>query len=105
MIGSVLSSYTETDQTQPVIAKCISEMEDSIDSWTAEIPPQSSFILPGGTVSAAQCHVCRTVCRRAERRIISLSHHVLLSPRYLILYEQVVRLLLCFVTLFKHKGE
>lgn len=80
VIGSVLSTYTETDQTLPVIAKRISEMEDSIDSWTAEIPSQSSFILPGGTVSAAQCHVCRTVCRRAERRIISLSHQVLLSP-------------------------
>ena len=105
MIGSVLSSYTETDQTQPVIAKCISEMEDSIDSWTAEIPPQSSFILPGGTVSAAQCHVCRTVCRPCRKTDYLIISSCFAISRYLILYEQVVRLLLCFVTLFKHKGE
>ena len=37
------------------------------------IPAQHEFIYPGGSLMSAQCHVCRTVCRRAERRIITLS--------------------------------
>ncbi len=47
-------------------------MEASIDRLQAETPPLSSFVLPGGCPAAAQCHVCRTVCRRAERRLVAL---------------------------------
>lgn len=50
----------------------IAAIEQQIDYMNASIPPLNSFILPGGNIAAAQCHVCRTVCRRAERRIISL---------------------------------
>ena len=38
----------------------------------AELPQMRAFILPGGTRAAAVCHVCRTVCRRAERRVLAL---------------------------------
>ncbi len=47
-------------------------LEDEIDNINASIPPQTAFILPGGSHEAAICHVCRTVCRRAERRIFFL---------------------------------
>lgn len=47
-------------------------LEDEIDAINASIPPQTAFILPGGSHEAALCHVCRTVCRRAERRIFFL---------------------------------
>lgn len=47
-------------------------LEDEIDAINASIPPQTAFILPGGSHEAAICHVCRTVCRRAERRIFFL---------------------------------
>src|SRR3712207_7779454 len=42
----------------------------------AELAPLKSFVLPGGTPAAAQLHVCRTVCRRAERRTIDCGDEV-----------------------------
>jgi cob(I)alamin adenosyltransferase len=51
----------------------IAYLEQQIDHFEAELPPLKQFILPGGTAFAAALHVARTVCRRAERRTITLS--------------------------------
>lgn len=51
----------------------VREMESWIDEATAEAGPLRHFILPGGTHGAAQLHVARTVCRRAERSVVELS--------------------------------
>jgi cob(I)alamin adenosyltransferase len=48
-------------------------LEQHIDALNTQLPERLGFILPGGCVSACQAHVCRTVCRRAERRIAALS--------------------------------
>ena len=48
------------------------ELEHLLDELNAGLPPLKEFILPGGCTAAAACHVARTVCRRAERRICSL---------------------------------
>ena len=48
-------------------------LEQRIDQMNASLPEPQGFILPGGTMAAAQCHVCRTVCRRAERCIDALA--------------------------------
>jgi cob(I)alamin adenosyltransferase len=53
--------------------KRISEIEESIDSFNANLKPLEEFILPGGTKCAAYCHLARTVCRRAERKLIQLN--------------------------------
>ncbi len=45
-------------------------LEHACDEVNADLPALKSFVLPGGTPAAAQLHVCRTVCRRAERRTI-----------------------------------
>ena len=45
-------------------------LEKLTDEYNAQLPVLNSFILPGGSMAAAQCHVCRAVCRRAERRIV-----------------------------------
>ena len=55
-------------------------LEQEVDTILAELPERQGFILPGGTQEAAQAHVCRTVCRRAERRIVALSEVALVSP-------------------------
>ena len=47
-------------------------LEDIIDQMTAELAPLKHFILPGGTFTAAQLHLARTVCRRAERAVTAL---------------------------------
>ena len=51
----------------------IADLESEIDLVEASLPPQRSFILPGGNKATAQCHICRTVCRRAERCCVALS--------------------------------
>ena len=50
----------------------IEELERGIDAMEAELAPLRSFILPGGTLAAAQLHVARTICRRAERLVVAL---------------------------------
>jgi cob(I)alamin adenosyltransferase len=47
-------------------------IEHALDEVNAELEPLRSFVIPGGTPAAAQLHVCRTVCRRAERRAIAV---------------------------------
>ncbi len=61
---SASSTLTEED---------VNTLENLIDSFTRKMPPNTSFVLPGGCTAAAQAHVCRAVCRRAERSVISLS--------------------------------
>lgn len=51
----------------------ISALEKAIDAMEKDLPRLASFILPGGHAGASQCHIARTVCRRAERQIIRLS--------------------------------
>ena len=55
-------------------------LEQEVDTIMKELPERQGFILPGGTSAAAQAHVCRTVCRRAERRIVALSEVAVVSP-------------------------
>lgn len=58
----------------------IEALEHDIDVILPTLPELHSFVLPGGTIAASQCHVCRTVCRRAERRIIALSRESEIAP-------------------------
>jgi cob(I)alamin adenosyltransferase len=50
----------------------VEALEQTIDRLEGELPPLRRFILPGGSAAGAQLHVARTVCRRAERRVVSL---------------------------------
>src|SRR5215470_10817300 len=51
----------------------VSRLEAEIDALNAELSPLRSFVLPGGTPAAAHLHLARTICRRAERRVVELS--------------------------------
>lgn len=75
-IGSHLASDGTADKYLPVLEESlIEDLEKAIDRMTALLPPLKSFILPGGNARIAAAHICRTVCRRAERRIVTLSQH------------------------------
>lgn len=60
-------------QRSVVTSEQVAEIEREIDYVDSLLPPLRAFVLPGGGRGAAVCHVCRTVCRRAERRILSLA--------------------------------
>ena len=55
-----------------ITAEDVREIELWIDAMQAELPPMRAFVLPAGGESVCRCHVCRTVCRRAERRMIEV---------------------------------
>jgi cob(I)alamin adenosyltransferase len=64
----------------------IEGLEQTLDAFNADLPPLKDFILPGGGLAAAHCHLARTICRRAEREVVTLSHHDAVRPeaiRYL----------------------
>lgn len=62
------------------------KLEQAIDTFESELSPLKTFVLPGGTRAAAYLHMARTVCRRAERRLVALSADETVRPelvRYL----------------------
>ena len=64
----------------------IQRLEDTLDRFNADLRPLADFILPGGGMAAAQAHLARTIVRRAEREVVTLSHHDAVRPeaiRYL----------------------
>ena len=74
-IGSMLASDStkKTNKIENRISDdCIKKIEDAIDSIDSEVPEMKSFVFPGGSRAAALAHVCRTVCRRAERMMFHL---------------------------------
>lgn len=75
-----VGTHLATDQSQTPLYESaklrdgeIEFLEQQIDRIMQELPGREGFVLPGGCHSAALAHVCRTVCRRAERRAITLS--------------------------------
>ena len=82
-----IGTHLATDQSlTPLYASAklpqgvVGDLEKAIDRLNAQLPEPQGFILPGGTQAAAQCHVCRTVCRRAERRICELAATAIVGP-------------------------
>ena len=59
----------------------VARLERALDAFNKDLPPLKDFILPGGSRAAALAHVARTVCRRAERRIVTLARKKSAPPR------------------------
>lgn len=71
-IGSYLAAESDDHPSLPILDESfVIDLETAIDTMDKELEPMKSFILPSGSKAISQCHVCRTVCRRAERRIIA----------------------------------
>ena len=81
-LGSLLA--TDPDAVHPQQAQIagadIEQLEAEIDRMNAVLPALRSFVLPGGTRLNAELHVCRTVCRRAERIVTALARQEEVSP-------------------------
>ena len=87
-LGSILA--TEADQVgdrQPrIVDTDVEQLEREIDRTNVELKKLKSFVLPGGCRANAELHLCRTICRRAERRLVALKRDVEISDatlRYL----------------------
>src|SRR3954462_8759524 len=78
-VGADLSVPPGRDEERPrlrVTGEYVAWLEQVCDEVNATLEPLKSFVLPGGTPAAAHLHVCRTVCRRAERRTIDCGDDV-----------------------------
>ncbi|MDO8461437.1 MAG: cob(I)yrinic acid a,c-diamide adenosyltransferase [Deltaproteobacteria bacterium] len=97
-IGSSLA--TPADQkakaekkAAPVGEKEISFLEKWIDEVDSQLEPLKNFVLPGGTVTAVRFHLARSVCRRAERRVIALDQRETVLPEVIIYLNRLSDLL------------
>ena len=87
-LGSILATLPE--DVHPKQARVtdaeIAQLETEMDAMNEDLPPLRSFVLPGGSRLNAELHVCRTVCRRAERIVVALARVESVPPeavRYL----------------------
>jgi cob(I)alamin adenosyltransferase len=82
----------------------IAEMESWMDAAEEELEPLREFILPGGTEAATRLHVARTVCRRAERRVITLGQSARVDPDVVRYLNRLSDLLFTYARLANRRG-
>lgn len=82
-----IGAYLATDNSGNEMTECmglgheaISRIEHEIDRLDSEVPPLTNFVLPSGSRRSALAHVCRTMCRRCERRLVSLAETTYVDP-------------------------
>ena len=93
LISAHFASDGSSKSLKEVGEESIGFLEKGIDDMTAQLPPQTAFILPGGPRVSSECHVARTICRRAERHSLvigtggdaneEISEQVKIGLRYL----------------------
>jgi len=74
----------KTSAGSSINEQIIKELEKKIDIMDNKLDPLKNFILPGGSRGAAFCHLARTICRRAERVLVTLNKEELISPQIII---------------------
>jgi cob(I)alamin adenosyltransferase len=79
-VGADLSVPVEIDGRLRVTEAMVDALEQDCDRFNDRLPELRSFVLPGGTVAAAQLHVARTACRRAERVTLEAGEQHAVSP-------------------------
>ncbi|MBK7811904.1 MAG: cob(I)yrinic acid a,c-diamide adenosyltransferase [Saprospiraceae bacterium] len=86
----IMGSHIATDPEKknlklpPIREDSIQQLEQGIDQMELTLEPLKNFILPGGSTAIAQAHICRTVCRMTERRVVSLSKEENVEPTIII---------------------
>jgi cob(I)alamin adenosyltransferase len=108
-IGALLAT-PDRDKMEQHLTKAridddrIRQLEHAIDECDRELEPLKSFIVPGGSEKAAALHVARTVCRRAERRVIHLQRDVEIPPLVVIYLNRLSDVLFTLARLANHRA-
>jgi cob(I)alamin adenosyltransferase len=82
-----------------------SRLETAIDRLNASLAPLTSFVLPGGHPAAAWCHLARTVCRRAERDVVTLAHTEKINPAVVVYLNRLSDLLFVLARVLNDDGK
>ena len=80
-------------------------LEAAIDRLNAALAPLTSFVLPGGTPAAAWCHLARTVCRRAERAVVTLMLNEPVNPQVVVYLNRLSDLLFVLARVANRGGQ
>jgi cob(I)alamin adenosyltransferase len=80
-------------------------LEQAIDRLNTGLTPLTSFILPGGTAAAAWCHLARTVCRRAEREVVTLAREETINPQVIVYLNRLSDLLFVLARVYNNQGR
>jgi cob(I)alamin adenosyltransferase len=102
-LGSDLAFAVESDFEVPRIeGRHVEALEKLIDDMSAVVGPLENFILPGGRLGAGQLHLARTVCRRAERAVVSLGREEEVNEYILVYLNRLSDLLFIMARLENH---
>lgn len=88
-----------------ITAPMAARLEIAIDCCNERLQPLTSFILPGGTEAAAHLHHARAVCRRAERRVVTLMNHEKTNPQVVIYLNRLSDLLFVLARIANNDGR
>lgn len=108
-IGALLAT-PDADRMREQLTKAklddarVAELERAIDAGDDELEPLKAFILPGGTPKAAALHVARTVCRRAERRVVALARTADVAPVVVTYLNRLSDLLFTLARVANHRA-
>jgi cob(I)alamin adenosyltransferase len=80
-------------------------LEAAIDRLNEALAPLTSFVLPGGSPAAAWCHLARTVCRRAERDVVTLARNETINPQIVTYLNRLSDLLFVLARVCNGKGQ
>lgn len=83
----------------------VTRLEQAIDRYSDELPPLTHFVLPAGRKTAALFHLVRTVCRRAERKVVTLSKQSQVSTTVLVYLNRLSDLCFTLARLENHRGQ
>ena len=83
-VGSDLCMPEQNTSAKRIPPEYATRLEAAIDRLNANLAPLTSFVLPGGTPAAAWCHFARTVCRAAERDVVTLARQERINPQIVI---------------------
>lgn len=104
-LGADLCTPLHEDGRLRIIPEHTLKLEASIDAYTALLQPLRSFVLPGGTPVASYLHLARTICRRAERDIITLADATTINPEIIIYLNRLSDYLFVVGRIFNKFGE
>jgi cob(I)alamin adenosyltransferase len=90
-------------QYRVIDASCLEALEEQLDSRNETLPPLQEFILPGGNRAAAQAHLARAVCRRAERRMVELAATETVNPLAIAYLNRLSDLLFVYARLLARR--
>ncbi len=104
-IGAELATPEDSknrDKIKQIPAGMPKKLETWIDEACEPVAELRAFILPGGSMLAAQLHICRTVCRRAERSVVSLAQSQAVNPQIVIYLNRLSDLFFAWARLANH---